>query len=297
MKAFDRKFGTEFLSGLPASPGIYRFYDADGALIYVGKARNLKRRLAQYKNAKRLKKHRKMRAIVADAVRVETETCTDELAACLAENRWIQERRPRWNVAGAFHFLYPMIGMRRESGLSYFVYSTTPERYPGYAFHGAFRSRQVTRDAYFSLMRLLGFIGHAVPRASKRERYSRVTAFRQLPEAWLAELDRFFTGESRGALESLVLALVENAGARAKGREIQDHLNNLGRFWRHEALPLRAARRSSGHSAYPVAQADRDAVFLRHRLGQCEMRPESDTSMCLPSRESPRIQAGALGES
>ena len=67
VRSFDRKFGADFLASLPDSPGIYLVYDGAGELIYVGKAKNLKRRLAQYRNTQRLKKHRRMRGIVAAA--------------------------------------------------------------------------------------------------------------------------------------------------------------------------------------------------------------------------------------
>jgi hypothetical protein len=46
VRIFDEKFGADFLAGVPREPGIYRMYDAAGGLLYVGKARNLRRRLA-----------------------------------------------------------------------------------------------------------------------------------------------------------------------------------------------------------------------------------------------------------
>src|SRR5499427_6209343 len=112
IRRFDRKFGAEFLESLPGSPGVYLVYDANDELIYVGKAKNLKRRLSQYRNVLRRKKHRRMRGIVKEAVRIETQCVDTDLNACLAEARLIQKHRPRWNIVGAYSFLYPLIGIR-----------------------------------------------------------------------------------------------------------------------------------------------------------------------------------------
>jgi hypothetical protein len=112
VRIFDRKFGADFLAGVPAAPGIYRLYDATGALVYVAKARNLRRRLAQYRTAIRIKKDRKHRALVRLADRIEWQACGSELEASLTEIRLIQELRPVRNVAGAFPFLYPFVGIQ-----------------------------------------------------------------------------------------------------------------------------------------------------------------------------------------
>ena len=71
-------------------------YDQAQQLIYVGKAKNLRRRLSQYRHAKRLKKHSKMRSIIKAAERIEHEVCATELDAFLLETRLIQAHRPRW---------------------------------------------------------------------------------------------------------------------------------------------------------------------------------------------------------
>jgi excinuclease ABC subunit C len=269
MKAFDRKFGQEFIDTLPAAPGVYRVHDSSGQLIYVGKAKNLRRRLAQYRNAKRRKKHLKMRAIVKDAGRIEFETCESHREACLLEARLIQSHRPRLNVAGAFYFLYPMIGVKQDPTGTYFVYTTRPEAFPGYRFHGAFRSRHITGEAFFSLMTLLEYFGHRIPARKLRSgvKFSYLFGYRQLPPAWTEKLERFWTGESREALEDLLLSLVDNAGARRQKRRVQDCFNDLTRFWRHEATPLARARRSAGFAEYPVPQMARDILFIQTRAG------------------------------
>ena len=114
MRLFDRKFGLGFLSGVPPAPGVYRLFDDAGVLLYVGKAGNLRRRLGQYRATTRRKPDRKRRALVRAAARITWEVCESPLAAALAEIRLIQSLRPRRNVASAFPFLYPFVGVLED---------------------------------------------------------------------------------------------------------------------------------------------------------------------------------------
>jgi excinuclease ABC subunit C len=267
-KSFLAKFGSDFLSSVPVCPGVYFIYNEADQLIYIGKAKNLRRRLGQYKNAKRRKKHAKMRSIVAEAARIEYRTLSTDLDACLEETRLIQHHRPKWNVAGAFYFLYPMIGMMQKDGLTSFCYTTQPELFSQFDFHGAYRSRHITKDAFFGLMELLGYVGHRVRKPSRQTgeaRHSYIVSFRQLPEGFTIDWARFWKGESREASENLVLSLVENAGARHSPRKIQENLNFLKRFWRHEASPLWHALKRTDWRSYPIAQRERDILFLKSK--------------------------------
>ena len=167
VRLFDRKFGTDFLTAVPREPGVYRLYDAAGELFYVGKARNLRRRLAQYRTARRTKRDRKRRALVRAAHRIEWQTCASELDASLAEIELIQTLRPRRNVAGAFPFLYPFIGIQVAGADTRFCLTTAPEACARFDLHGAFRSREVTGEAVFALMRLLRYVGHPTARRAR----------------------------------------------------------------------------------------------------------------------------------
>lgn len=265
MKIFDRKFGSDFLDQVPRTPGVYQVYDEKDELIYVGKAKNLRRRLGQYRNAKRLKKHHKMKEIVKEGVRLEFQVCHSEFDALAMELKWIQERRPKWNVAAAFFFLYPMIGMRRIEETYSFCYTTSPEAFPDFEFHGAFRSRWVVGEAFFSWMKLLGYVGHRVrSKARIPGKYAYLYSFRRLPQEWEPVFTSFLRGDSKQALEELILALVENAAARKSKNQIQQCLNDLARFWRHEASRLAQVRNALQYDRYPVAQRDRDQLFLEY---------------------------------
>jgi hypothetical protein len=269
VRLFDEKFGRDFLAGVPAEPGVYRICDAAGALLYVGKATSLRRRLGQYRTAGRKKKERKRRALVNAAARIEWEVSESAVAAALTEIRLIQTLRPPLNVASAFPFLYPFVGIHAADRETYFCLTTSPAAYPAFEFHGAFRSREVTGEAFFSLMRLLRFIGHPVPRHRCRRlgraAHSYVVGFRRLPPDTPGGWDRLLRGASREALESLVLQLTDNAGARARRAEIQNDLQAIAHFFEAEARELARARAGTGYDRYPVPQRERDLLFTQYR--------------------------------
>lgn len=269
MRLFDQKFGADFLSGVPTQPGVYRLYDEAGVLLYVGKAANLRRRLGQYRAAGRKKRERKRRALVKAATGITWEVCESALTAALTEIRLIQTLRPPRNVTSAFPFLYPFLGIRLEGGETYFCLTTSPAAFPAFDLHGAFRSREVTGEAFFSLMRLLHFVGHPVPRHRCRRfataAHSHVVGFRRLAGEVATGWRQLLRGESRAALEALALELIEHDGACARASEIHEDLLAIERFFEEEACALARAIAATGHAAYPVAQQERDPLFVAYR--------------------------------
>ncbi len=267
MKLFEKKFGVDFISAVPVEPGVYRFFSEKGDILYVGKAKNLRKRLTQYRDTRRSRRHRKMKKIVNEAVRLEWEVLASDFDACLHELRLIQKLKPEFNVAGAYTFMYPFIGIRVREEVS-FCFTTQPQSFTDFQMYGAFRSRETAGEAFFSLVRLLEFIGHKRKPSSKETipDYSYLFHFRKLPMEWLASWDQFFRGSSKDVLEELILKLLQNAGARAKAGDIQDDVNALKRFWRIEAKPLALAIAATGYGSYPVAQNERDPLFLSYRV-------------------------------
>ncbi|MBS1958261.1 MAG: nucleotide excision repair endonuclease [Bdellovibrionales bacterium] len=273
---------------IPSEPGVYRFYNQDDELIYVGKAKNLRRRLGQYKNAKRRKAHMKMRKITQEAHRLEFETCVDEVTALHLETKLIQQHRPKWNVAGAFYFMYPVVGLKVDysnsrEGEVFICYTTKPELFEGFQYHGAFRSRRRVKEGFFALNSLLRLLGHSVslpdlrkmgyPTSSRPMTY--VYGFRQIPPEWHPLLESFLTGESFKAIEELSLLLLDRPTALKNSKETELLLKDIRRFWRHEILPLRKARLGAGYAGYPVPQKMRDFLFITSRYGAVKPSPKS----------------------
>jgi len=270
VRRFDRKFGPDFLETVPEEPGVYRFFDDAGAVVYVGKAKNLRKRLAQYRNAGPGRRGKKPRTLVKEATAIEWEVLPSELDACLEEVRLIQALKPRQNVAAAFSFLYPMIGVRTHRDTVRFLYTTSPEHFPEYALHGAFRSRDTTGEAFFSLMRLLRWIGHPEPRTrlggdDRRDEHSWVFGFRRLPDTHATAWTPFFRGEHDVIVSELACRLLDKPSARARAAEVQADLRALARFFSEEAAPLRRAVNELALPTWPVPQTERDPLFLRAR--------------------------------
>jgi hypothetical protein len=94
--------------------------------------------------------------------------------------------------------------------------------------------------------------------------------FRQIHTESIHGLRSFLKGEPSDFLENLTLTLLENAGARSNGKEVQEHLKNIQDFWRHEARPLFEVRQKTRTSMYPVSQKDRDLLFLKAKSGSLE---------------------------
>jgi excinuclease ABC subunit C len=272
MRRFDRKFGPDLLRELPEGPAVYLFRDAAGEVLYAGKAKNVRRRLASYRNASRRKAHRKMRAVVRDAHSLEVRPQESEEAALLLENELIRRLRPRYNVDGAFDFLYPAIGTGRNGDQLLLCFSSRPEAFAGLRlrWHGSFRPRHRARDAFEALVGLLGRIGHPEPRGqlpeAPRLRGSRLVGVRRAPPVLLGAARRFLDGESDALLGRLFAELLERAGARHEATEVQEALRSLQAFYRDDVLRLRAARRAVGREDRFVPRSERDALFIRARM-------------------------------
>ncbi len=279
---FDQKFGSQFFDQIPSQPGVYRFLDSTGRAIYVGKAKNLRRRLGQYRRARRLKAHRKMRTLVEKADKIIWQCLATETDALLEEARLIRELRPCWNVAGAFSFLYPYLGISQTGQITQIYLTHRPTEHDSAELFGCYRSRKFTELAFDSLNELLGFVAPRVPRREKLAhgaagpggwvRPEKIAAFRGLHPEWMERLRLFLREGSTQALEELVLELSDYPAARRSGRQVQLHLNALKYFKKWEVLPLKRARSVQPEAAYPVAQKDRDPMFILLSVKKAEAK-------------------------
>ena len=130
MEQHRAKFDAQsFLRALTNDPGVYRLLDRFGRVLYVGKARSLKKRVASYFRLPG-QLAPKTRALMSHAHSVEVTATHTETEALLLENNLIKEHRPRYNIV-----------LRDDKSFPY-IHVTTGDRFPRLAFHrGARRGR------------------------------------------------------------------------------------------------------------------------------------------------------------
>lgn len=122
----EHRLGSNVFDEIPQKPGIYRFYDKYDVLLYVGKAKNLRRRLFTYKRAKAGKTSRKESVLLSKINRFEYDILDTEQDAILQENRWIREHRPEFNHANKHTETYYFITVQQSRSAIVFGLAMNP---------------------------------------------------------------------------------------------------------------------------------------------------------------------------
>ncbi len=128
----------EKIALLPHSPGVYRYYDAGGTVIYVGKAKDLHKRVAQYfVPAERL--NTKTRLLVSKIADVQYSVVDSESDALLLENNLIKQYKPRYNILLKDSKTYPWICVSGEEFPKVFI-TRRIDRAKGNRYFGPYSS-------------------------------------------------------------------------------------------------------------------------------------------------------------
>ncbi len=239
---FDAK---AFLAGLGHKPGVYRMYDASDRLIYVGKARDVHRRLSSYFGAR--PQGAKVMAMLRRLARIEVTWTATEVEALLLESTLIKEHRPRYNVILRDDKSYPYIRLMPGLGFPRLSLYRGPHRGAGRLF-GPYPNAVAARNALTELQRVFRLRNCTDRYFRNRTRpclqyqIERCTA----PcvglidqAAYREDLDQavaFLEGRDEQVIEQLVARMEEASAALdfEKAARVRDQIHSLRRIRAHQ---------------------------------------------------------------
>lgn len=109
--SYDRL--KEVVQRLPESPGVYKFYNDEDVLIYIGKAKNIKKRVTSY-FTKSTGVNRKTLKLVSEIIRIDFTVSNTEFDALLLENNFIKQNQPKYNILLKDDKTFPYICILKE---------------------------------------------------------------------------------------------------------------------------------------------------------------------------------------
>lgn len=297
----EQKLGSSVFEEIPQKPGIYKFYNEENHLLYVGKAKNLRRRLFTYKRAKPGKTSRKESRLISRIQRFEFEVLESEEEAILRENHWIRKYRPEFNHANKHTETYYFITVQRLENFLIFGLSMNPS---GQLFpenekplyqkfsssfnnhidsktYGCYKGHRTVRISLGSLLQLLwmdefGCLSpHFLPVPLSRN----LTPMRfQLPlqnktesktDDLEAMINSWFLGNSRDLLEYLKGRIQKAEDATFTKTFIDDALETLENYFQKSLYRYRMMRElKQNDESHLIKQNELDDLIIRFNNNQ-----------------------------
>ena len=132
------------IKSLPEVPGVYQYFDKQEKIIYIGKAKNLKKRVSSYFN--KIQDNHKTRLLVKNIVRIEHVVVDSEMDALLLENNLIKKYKPKYNILLKDDKTYPWICIKKEPFPR--VFFTRRVMDDGSEYFGPFTSLKTVRSLF-----------------------------------------------------------------------------------------------------------------------------------------------------
>ncbi len=134
----------EIVSSLPDAPGVYKYFDINDIIIYIGKAKNLKKRISSYFKTDQL--NAKTTLLVKSIARIEFVIVDTEHDALLLENNFIKQHQPKYNINLKDDKTFPYIVIKKEPFPR--VFFSRQKRNDGATYLGPYTNVMATRLIY-----------------------------------------------------------------------------------------------------------------------------------------------------
>ncbi len=274
----------------PAKPGVYLMKDEAGEVIYVGKAKSLKDRLASYYNQP-LGYTRKMDGLLQCVREIETRVLGSELEALLVESRLIKELQPRYNVQLRNYEHYPFIKVDVQHAYPRF-YATRDVSADGARYFGPFRSGRIV-DATIELIQKIFPVRtctRSLPPAAAASDPCLRYHLKRCPgpcrgelnadtraayQAAVEEACAFLGGDRADLVDRLKRQMFEAAARQdfERAAHLRDALRDADQVLLGQRLVTGAVEANNLLIIYPSAEADHTELFLiRHGRLAHQMR-------------------------
>jgi excinuclease ABC subunit C len=254
------------LETMPGNPGVYRMLDAKGDALYVGKARNLKKRVTNYTQLNRLPE--RLRRMVADTASMEIVTTHTEAEALLLEANLIKRLKPRYNILLRDDKSYPWLMLTEDHPFPQLAKHRGAHVQKA-SYWGPFASVWAVNQALQALQRVFLLRTCADTVFANRTRPCLLFQIKRccapcvgrVSEADYAELvaqARAFLSGKSGAVQKELAAAMQEASARLefeRAAAIRDRIRGLTNIQGNDVIN-------------PASLADADVIALHQEAGQ-----------------------------
>jgi excinuclease UvrABC nuclease subunit len=274
------------LREVPPAPGVYRFYDVSGALVYIGKSICLRDRVRSYFTGRATTK--KLRRMRQEINSLDWQETGSELEALLLESRLVKRHQPRFNVLLRAFVPLPYVRVDLRDPYPRLEVTRAPER-DGASYFGPFYNHGAVEEATSRLSDALRLRDCAVPGeklASQKPCYRHEFGTCSAPCLGLVEPEEYrrsvenacavFEGREQSALQMLQRRM-EQAAERLQfeiAARLRDALRHIRSVCGRQAALHSAVRDLSLVAACPSRTADRLCLFV-FRSGRLVLQDEA----------------------
>ncbi len=289
------RLGDQFFKDLPDQPGIYRFLDSNDALLYVGKAKDLRNRVTSYTRIRGDRDPGRLVRMVRNTARITIQACATEEDALVAELDAIRTENPVYNRAGRHTRHYAFIDLLttdKQPGrvlihLRLFEGNRTPDewlnglkppwRSARWETFGAFKGIRRTQAGFMGLARLLWAIHNDLrspldwPPILRRDRRPDRgiildldgTAAGSTATSQQRALRRLLRGTARSFIDQISNQVNSNARLRSMSGIFRQELDAVELFYERGPLRLRRAIRKLDLDDQPLPRNNVDQALIR----------------------------------